>query len=116
MAKTDCLFCKIARREIPAKIVHETDLLLAFEDIRPQAPVHIIIIPKSHIEKLSDIGEKDKFLMGSLMLAAKEVAKEKGVQESGYRVVINCNKDAGQVIFHIHLHLLGGRAMNWPPG
>lgn len=116
MPKTDCLFCKIVKKEIPAKTVFEDNKILAFEDIKPQAPVHIIIIPKYHIDKISDLKDENIHLIGSLVLAAKNIAKEKKVEGSGYRIVMNCSKDAGQAVFHLHLHLLGGRPMAWPPG
>ncbi len=116
MEKKDCLFCKIVKKEIPTKIVFEDNKFLAFEDIRPQAPVHILVIPKYHIDKVSDLKDDDINLIGNLILTAKNIAKEKGVQESGYRLVINCNRDAGQEVFHIHIHLLGGRRFSWPPG
>lgn len=116
MEKKSCVFCKIVKKEIPAKIVFEDNNVLAFEDINPQAPVHIVIIPKVHIDKLSDIKEENTAMMGRLILAANEIAKEKKLLESGYRVVINCGRDAGQAVLHLHLHLLGARAMTWPPG
>jgi histidine triad (HIT) family protein len=116
MLKDDCIFCKIARKEIPARIAFENDKVLAFEDIRPQAPVHILVIPKDHIERTSDLTGADIGMIGELVLAAKTIAKERNVQESGYRIVLNCNRDAGQEVFHIHLHLLGGRKFAWPPG
>jgi len=112
----DCLFCKIASKEIPAKIVYEDDLCLAFDDIAPQAPVHSLVIPKKHIATTNDIEEGDEQLMGHLMRVASKVAKEKGVDQSGFRTVINCNADSGQLVFHIHLHVIGGRKMSWPPG
>ncbi len=116
MDKKDCLFCKIIRKEIPAKIVFEDNKILAFEDIKPQAPVQILIIPKFHIEKTSDLTEADIHTIGDLVLAAKRIAKEKAVEATGYRIVMNCGKDAGQEVFHLHLHLLGGRKFIWPPG
>lgn len=112
----DCLFCKIAAKEIPATIVYEDDLCLAFDDIAPQAPVHSLVIPKKHIATSNDITEGDEPLMGHLMRVATEVAKLKGIDQSGFRTVINCNKDSGQLVFHVHLHVLGGRKMSWPPG
>ncbi|MCM8778781.1 MAG: histidine triad nucleotide-binding protein [Candidatus Omnitrophica bacterium] len=112
----DCIFCKISRKEIPSKMVYADEEVLAFEDINPQAPVHIVIIPKKHIEKTSDITEGDIGLIGKLVFVAQKIAKEKNVSDSGYRLVFNCNKDAGQAVFHIHLHLLGGRKFFWPPG
>lgn len=114
--KESCIFCKIIKREVPSKIVFEDNKVVAFEDVRPQAPVHIIVVPKTHIEKLSDITKENANVIERLILAANAIAKEKNIQESGYRVVINCNKDAGQAVFHLHLHLLGGRVMAWPPG
>ena len=116
MGREDCLFCKIVKREIPAKIVFEDPRVLAFEDMNPQAPVHILVIPKEHVEKVSDLTEKSAETAGQLILAAKKLASQRGIEESGYRIVINCNKDAGQAVFHLHLHLLGGRKFSWPPG
>lgn len=116
MPKNDCIFCKIIRKEIPAKIVFEDNKILAFEDIKPQAPVHILIIPKFHIEKTADLTEANIHMIGELVLTAKKLAKERGVEEAGYRIVLNCNKDAGQEVFHLHMHLLGGRKFTWPPG
>lgn len=113
---SDDLFLKIIRREIPADIVYETDEVLAFNDLNPQAPVHVLIIPKIHIRTINDIGDEHAALVGKLFLAAKEIAKQYAMSQSGYRVVMNCNGDSGQTVFHIHLHLLGGRAMGWPPG
>jgi len=112
----DCLFCRIARKEIPAKIVHEDDLAMAFEDINPRAPVHILIIPRKHIPTIADTGPEDGQTLGHLVQVARKLALEKGVSESGYRLVFNCRSDAGQEVFHLHLHLLGGRSMSWPPG
>jgi histidine triad (HIT) family protein len=112
----NCLFCKIINREIPAKIVYEDDAVLAFEDINPQAPVHLLIIPKKHIATTLDMTEDDHVLIGQLLATANHLAMEKGVAEQGFRTVINCNRDAGQTVFHVHLHLLGGRPMSWPPG
>ncbi|MFA6320678.1 MAG: histidine triad nucleotide-binding protein [Candidatus Omnitrophota bacterium] len=116
MVAHSCLFCKIANKEIPAKIVFEDPRIIAFEDVSPQAPVHVLLIPKRHIEKISDLTEADAELAGYLILAAKRIAKERGIHDSGYRLVMNCNKDAGQAVFHLHLHLLGGRKFAWPPG
>ncbi|MCM8783785.1 MAG: histidine triad nucleotide-binding protein [Candidatus Omnitrophica bacterium] len=112
----DCIFCKIIRKEIPAKIVYADKDVLSFEDINPQAPVHLIIIPKKHIEKISDITEKNYPLVGKLVFIAQKLAKDKKISDSGYRLVFNCGKDAGQAVFHVHLHLLGGRKLTWPPG
>ena len=113
---SDCIFCKIAAGEIPADKVHEDDQLLAFKDIDPQAPTHILIIPKRHIPTLNDLTEADAPLVGQLYLAATQLARDLGIADSGYRTLINCNKEGGQDVFHIHLHLLGGRRMKWPPG
>jgi len=110
------LFLKIVAREIPAEIVYETDEVLAFKDLNPQAPVHLLIIPKKRIRTINDMQETDAPLLGKLFLAAKEIAAQMGVAEDGYRVVMNCNEAAGQTVFHIHLHFLAGRAFSWPPG
>ena len=112
----DCLFCKIVAGEIPADIVYESETVLAFRDINPQAPTHVLIIPRRHIATINELEESDRDTIGNLYLAAKEIAADEGLSESGYRVVMNCNRGAGQSVFHIHLHLLGGRAMTWPPG
>ncbi|MBN2689562.1 MAG: histidine triad nucleotide-binding protein [Gammaproteobacteria bacterium] len=112
----DCLFCKIINREIPASIIHETDNILVFDDINPQAPIHKLIIPKEHISTLNDINEGHKILLGEMLLTASELAKKLGVSEPGYRTIFNCNKDAGQIVFHVHMHFLAGRTFNWPPG
>jgi len=116
MSKDDCIFCRVIKKEIPAEIVFEDNKILAFKDIKPSAPFHVLIIPKHHIEKVSDLTEANIHLIGELVLTAKKIAKDGGVQESGYRIVLNCNKDACQEVFHLHLHLLGGRAFTWPPG
>jgi histidine triad (HIT) family protein len=112
----DELFLKIINREIPADIVHETDELLAFRDISPQAPVHILIIPKEPIATMNDLEQQHTGLVGKLFLTAAELAQREGIAEDGYRVVMNCNQAGGQAVYHIHLHLLGGRQMTWPPG
>jgi len=112
----DCIFCKIAKREIPSQILHQDDELIAFRDIRPQAPTHVQIIPKRHIETILDLGEKDERLIGKMVLLANRLAKEEGLAENGYRLVFNCKSHGGQEVYHIHLHLLGGRRMAWPPG
>ena len=111
-----CLFCKIIEKEIPSNTVYEDEHVLAFEDLTPQAPAHILIVPKKHISTLLDIQEEDNELIGRMFRAANAIAKEKGIAERGFRTVMNCNREAGQTVFHIHLHLLGGRAMHWPPG
>lgn len=110
----DCIFCRIAKREIPSNIVYESDECVAFRDVNPQAPVHILVVPRKHVASLSETS--DAPLVGRLSLVAAELAKKEGIAESGYRTVINTNADAGQTVFHIHLHLLGGRPMGWPPG
>lgn len=112
----DCLFCKMVRKEITPDIVYEDNDVLAFKDIRPQAPIHILVIPKKHIATLNDLQAEDAELMGKIFFVAKEVAKQVGIDQSGFRTVFNCNRDAGQEVYHIHLHLLGGRKMTWPPG
>jgi histidine triad (HIT) family protein len=113
---SDELFLKIINREIPAKIVYETDEILAFRDVNPQAPIHVLIIPKEHIRTLNDLQSGHAEMAGKLFLVAAEIAKSEGIEEEGYRVVMNCNKAGGQAVYHIHLHLLGGRQMSWPPG
>lgn len=110
------LFCRIVEKEIPADIVYEDDEVLAFRDIRPQAPVHILIIPKKHIPKVADATEADADLLGKLVLAANKIAAQEGVSEDGYRLVFNNGPNSGQEVYHIHLHLLGGRKFGWPPG
>ncbi len=112
----DCLFCKIARKEIPAKIVYEDRQVVAFEDINPQAPTHTLLVPKSHLATFNDVGAAEEALLGHLMLVATRVARDKGLHEVGYRLVGNCLESAGQSVFHVHLHLLGGRRFAWPPG
>ena len=109
-----CLFCRIVRKEIPAKIVAEADEWVAFRDVNPQAPVHVLIVPREHVPSLDQA--KDPALVGRLALVAADLARREGIAERGYRTVINTNADAGQTVFHIHLHLLGGRKLEWPPG
>ncbi len=113
---TDCLFCKMARGEIKPDIVLEDDELLAFRDIHPQAPVHALVVPKRHIATLDDLVPEDAGLIGRMALAAQRIAREQGFNQHGYRTVMNCNSDGGQTVYHIHLHLLAGRRMQWPPG
>jgi histidine triad (HIT) family protein len=113
---TDCLFCKIAAGEIAAELVFKNDAVVAFRDINPQAPTHILIIPRRHIATINDIGENDRELLGEMYLVAAQLARQEGFAEDGYRVTMNCNEGAGQTVFHIHLHLLGGRRFGWPPG
>lgn len=112
----NCLFCKIAAGEIDATIVHQDDDVVAFEDINPQAPTHLIIIPREHIATINDLEPRHEELFGKLATIAKQLAAERDIDDSGYRLVMNCNRGAGQSVFHIHMHLLGGRNLGWPPG
>ena len=112
----DCLFCRIARKEIPANILYEDRLVTAFADIHPQAPVHVLIIPKVHFDTLNDVTAEEQQLLGHIVLAATKVAGEQGLRDQGYRLVANCQASAGQSVFHVHFHLLGGRNFQWPPG
>ena len=112
----DCLFCSIAQGIIPTKIVFEDDEILAFHDLNPQAPKHILIIPKHHIRSINEAQEEHQSLLGKLILGAKKIAQTEGLSDPGYRLVLNVNPDGGQTVYHIHLHLLGGRQMTWPPG
>ncbi len=112
----DCLFCKIEKGEIPAEKIYEDDKVFAIKDINPQAPTHILIITKKHFSSLMDVEEADAAAMGSVMMTGKKIATDLGLDKSGFRIVNNCGKGAGQSVFHIHFHLLGGRAMQWPPG
>ncbi|MBA2779884.1 histidine triad nucleotide-binding protein [Billgrantia kenyensis] len=112
----DCLFCKIVKREIPADIVYEDEQVLAFNDINPQAPTHVLVIPKQHIATLNDIEEQDQGLVGRLPLIAARLAGERGHADAGYRVVMNCNDQGGQTVYHIHMHLMAGRRFTWPAG
>ncbi len=113
---TDCLFCKIRDGEIPADIILENDDVIAFRDVNPQAPTHVLVIPRKHIATVNELEAEDGSLMGQMVLAAQKIAADEGVAEDGYRLVVNCNSRAGQTVFHIHLHVLGGRNMSWPPG
>ena len=112
----DCIFCKIVNGDIPTDLIYESKTVVAFHDINPQAPIHILVIPKKHINTLNDIDKIDKNLLGDLQIVASEIAKIKKIEIDGYRTIINCNKNGGQTVFHIHLHLIGGRKLNWPPG
>ena len=112
----NCLFCKIIDKSISSEIVYENDSVLAFNDINPQAPIHILIIPKIHIATLNDLNEDHERLLGELVLTAGALAKQLGISEAGYRTNFNCNEAGGQTVYHIHLHLLGGRSFSWPPG
>ncbi|MEX0976352.1 MAG: histidine triad nucleotide-binding protein [Woeseia sp.] len=116
MAESNCLFCKIVAEEIVADIVHSDEYVVAFRDINPQAPIHVLIVPRKHIATINDLKDSDAATGGRLFLAAKAIAKDAGLAEAGYRVTMNCMEGAGQSVFHIHLHLLGGRAFQWPPG
>jgi histidine triad (HIT) family protein len=111
-----CLFCRIAAGEIPASKVYEDDQVLAFNDINPQAPMHVLVIPKRHIATLNDLAPADEELVGVMVRRAAAIAKDRGYDGAGYRTVFNCNAQAGQTVFHLHLHVLGGRTMTWPPG
>lgn len=110
------IFTKIIQREIPATIVYENDDVIAFKDIAPKAPVHVLIVPKKEIPTINHITEEDAHLVGKIMLAAQEIAKAEGIAENGYRLIMNCNEHGGQTVFHLHCHLLGGRALEWTPG
>jgi histidine triad (HIT) family protein len=112
----DCLFCRIIKREIPASIVYEDDRVLAFNDINPQAPTHVLVVPKRHIDSLNALAQGDDAIVGEVVRRAAAIAGERGISAGGFRTVFNTNRDAGQTVFHIHLHLLGGRSMSWPPG
>jgi len=112
----DCLFCKMAAGEVQPKTVLETSSLIAFRDINPQAPVHVLIVPRKHLATLNDVASADAELMGEMLQAAQKIVRQEGIADSGYRLVMNCNADGGQTVFHIHMHLLGGRRMSWPPG
>lgn len=112
----DCIFCKIVAGDIPADIVYEDDQVIAFRDLNPQAPTHVLVIPRRHIASLNDLSPDDEAVIGRLFSAARNIAVREGFADAGYRTVINCNADGGQTVFHVHLHLLGGRPMHWPPG
>ena len=113
----DCIFCKIIEGKIPSRVVYEDDLALAFEDVNPKAPVHTLVIPKKHIPTVLDLKEgDDDHLIGHLFNIANKIARDKGIADKGFRLVTNCNPDSGQTVYHIHLHVLGGRIMHWPPG
>lgn len=113
---SDCIFCKIVNNEIPSEKVFEDDKIIAFKDITPCAPVHIIIIPKEHINSANELTEADENIIGHIFVVAKNIAKDLGISENGYRIVNNCGKDGGQTVGHLHFHLIGGRNLNWPPG
>jgi histidine triad (HIT) family protein len=113
---SDCIFCKIANKEIPANVVYEDDKILAFHDLSPVAPQHVLIIPKVHIESMNDLSEESATVVGHIFTKVKDVAKQLGISDSGYRVVSNCGGEGGQTVGHLHFHLAGGRQMQWPPG
>ena len=116
MSEKDCLFCKIVDGDIPADIIHKSETTVAFRDINPQAPTHVLVIPRKHIATINDLAPDESEVVGDLYLAAKEIAASEGIADEGYRAVMNCNAGAGQTVFHIHLHVLGGRGLDWPPG
>lgn len=113
---TDCVFCKMVSGEIEPDKVYEDEHVLAFRDVDPQAPTHVLVIPKQHVDTINDLDQDSIDLVGKMVLAAAQVAKQEGIAQPGYRTVLNCNPEGGQSVFHIHLHLLGGRRMRWPPG
>jgi histidine triad (HIT) family protein len=112
----DCLFCKIINREIPASIIYEDDAVVAFNDINPQGPTHVLVVPKRHIASLNDLAPEDDQIVGEVVRRAAAIAKDRGISGPGFRAVFNTNRDGGQTVFHIHLHLIGGRSLHWPPG
>lgn len=116
MSANDCLFCKIIAGDIPAEIIYRDDQVLAFRDINPRAPIHVLVIPQKHVDSLASVTEEQRDIMGKIMIVAREIAAAEGLSESGYRAVINVGLDGGQTISHLHLHLLGGRTLHWPPG
>jgi len=116
MSDPDCLFCNIIAGDVPADIIYESDTAIAFRDINPRAPMHVLIVPREHISTINDIDAEHEAIVGSLFTAAKEIAAQEVVSENGYRAVMNCNSDGGQSVFHLHLHVLGGRMLTWPPG
>lgn len=112
----DCIFCRIANKEL-GTLIYEDDSVVAFDDVNPQAPVHVLVIPRKHIERISDVASgEDAALMGQIIIVANRIARERGIADEGYRLVVNCNEGAGQSVWHVHFHLLGGRRMGWPPG
>lgn len=116
MSDDRCLFCRIVDGEVPADVVHETERVLAFRDIDPKAPTHVLVIPRKHVVSLGDAGDDDADLLGEVMLAARDVARSEGIAEAGFRAVTNSGGDGGQAVHHLHVHVLGGRALGWPPG
>ena len=116
MGREDCIFCKIIKKQIPCEIIYEDDEVMGFKDISPQAPIHIVIIPKEHFDNLNSLSEEQTKIIGHIFIVAKKIARSLGIDESGYRVVTNCGEQGGQTVEHIHFHLLGGRMLKWPPG
>jgi histidine triad (HIT) family protein len=116
MTNADCLFCRIIARELPSSIVYEDDRVLAFNDINPQGPTHVLVIPKKHIATLNDLTADDDQIVGEVVRRAAAIARERGISDGGFRTVFNTNRGAGQTVFHIHLHVIGGRPLHWPPG
>ena len=116
MSDPDCLFCKIIAGDVLADIIYESDTAIAFRDINPRAPTHVLIVPREHIATINDINPEQEAIVGSLFSAARDIAAQEGISDDGYRAVMNCNAAAGQTVFHLHLHLLGGRILGWPPG
>lgn len=114
--KSECIFCRIVEGEVPARIVHQDEEILAFRDLNPQAPTHILLIPRAHVSSIAEMDVSQTTLAGRLLLAARSVARDAGLESSGYRLVVNHGSDGGQSVHHLHLHLLGGRALGWPPG
>ncbi|HYW92766.1 MAG TPA: histidine triad nucleotide-binding protein [Gammaproteobacteria bacterium] len=112
----DCIFCDIVSGDVPSDIVYENEYIVAFRDINPQAPVHVLVIPRRHVDNINALTAEDADMVGRLYLAARDVARQEGLAERGYRTVMNCNHEAGQTVFHLHLHVLGGRRLRWPPG
>jgi len=111
-----CIFCEIVKKRVPANIVYEDERVIAFRDVNPQAPVHLLIVPKTHVPTIMDLSSRDKDLIGEIYLLAQKLASQESIAQCGFRIVANCNADAGQGVFHIHFHLLGGRKLTWPPG
>ncbi|MEZ5427152.1 MAG: histidine triad nucleotide-binding protein [Pyrinomonadaceae bacterium] len=116
MSREDCLFCKIVAGDIPSELIHRDDLCVAFKDINPQAPTHVLVIPREHLASLDEAAKNDRETIGHLLLTAADIARQKGFAEDGYRIVVNTNSDGGQTVFHLHVHLLGGRQFIFPPG
>ena len=116
MEKDDCIFCKIIKKQIPCEMIYEDDKVIGFKDISPQAPIHVVIIPRAHFDDLNCLNEGQSEIIGHIFIVAKEIARTLGIAESGYRIVSNCGEQGGQTVQHIHFHLLGGRMLQWPPG